>query len=194
MRSCPINEVVLVTVQQNVAGKQCNAVLEQHCKTCVCRKARNQLAQRPWRVDNLDAFSQRWFRNSSDDAPGLLHSGCVVLQCVALPMATALYAACILADVSKHGHFDHAGAWCHLPNTFMPSLCKVPVTSRNGCPSSLLMQLFVSYLNHVYGLLVGSCLSVCIWLPVICCTTYYFFVSWAFAAALHSSYCSSSVH
>jgi len=39
-----------------------------------CRKARNKLAQRPWRVDDLDAFSDRWFNVADGDASMLLPS------------------------------------------------------------------------------------------------------------------------
>ncbi len=42
-----------------------------------CRKARNKLAQRPWRVDDLDAFSDRWFTMADGDASMLLPSVCV---------------------------------------------------------------------------------------------------------------------
>ena len=36
------------------------------------RKARNQLAQRPWRVDDLDAFSHRWFGKHGNKSDGQL--------------------------------------------------------------------------------------------------------------------------
>ena len=37
-----------------------------------CRKARNQLAQRPWRVDDLDAFCDKWFGGAPREASGML--------------------------------------------------------------------------------------------------------------------------
>lgn len=36
-------------------------VFRQPVCVCVRRKARTQLAQRPWRVDDLDAFAEKWF-------------------------------------------------------------------------------------------------------------------------------------
>ncbi|KAL3145762.1 hypothetical protein ABBQ38_015142 [Trebouxia sp. C0009 RCD-2024] len=36
----------------------------------IYRKARNQLTQRPWRVDDLDAFCDKWFGGASSEAAG----------------------------------------------------------------------------------------------------------------------------
>ena len=52
--------------------KECSAKTKPYKEVMIdtCRKARNQLAQRPWRVDDLDAFSNRWFGKSGDKADG----------------------------------------------------------------------------------------------------------------------------
>ncbi len=58
-----------------------------------CRKARNKLAQRPWRVDDLDAFSDRWFNVADADASMLLPSVCVcecACACVCLNILTTM--------------------------------------------------------------------------------------------------------